>query len=72
METLAVPEGARPRLKHLYAAYALSRRDLASFVTGMLLTMGLDPDDWNLDTTTMTLTFQESTKAGSNGIQSQR
>ena len=69
METIVVPEAAQPRLKHLYAVYALSRQDLASFVTGMLLAMGLDPDDWDLDTTTMTLTHQVPEKVGINGLQ---
>ena len=72
---MIVPEAAQQRVKSLYAAYALSRQELASFVTGLLLGMGLNPDAWELDTTTMTLRPQEpqefqgpqESMAGSNG-----
>ena len=57
MEILAVPEAAQQRVKQLYAAYALSRQDLACFTEGLLLGLGLVPDDWNLDIPSMT--FQE-------------
>ena len=56
---MIVPEAAQQRVKSLYAAYALSRQELASFVTGLLLGMGLNPAAWELDTTTMTLRPQE-------------
>ena len=69
---MIVPEAAQQRVKSLYAAYALSRQELASFVTGLLLGMGLNPDAWELDTTTMTLRPQEpkeplGSTVGSNG-----
>lgn len=70
METIAVPDAAQPEVRRLYAAYALSRQDLAVFVNGLILGMGLSPDDWALDTRTMTLTPQqvaEVAKVANNG-----
>ena len=72
MDKVAVPLAAQKRLKQLYADYMLSRQDLLSFTTGLLLGMGLSPDDWELDTRTMTLTPQEVEKVGSNGATHQR
>ena len=58
MANQPVPEAAKERLKQLYAAYAVSRRDLVCFTEGLLLGLGLDPDDWDLDTRTMTFHSQ--------------
>ena len=67
MDKVAVPLAAQKRLKQLYADYMLSKEYLLSFTTGLLLGMGLSPEDWELDTSTMTLTLQEEEKVGSNG-----
>ena len=72
MEQIAVPEVAHSRLKQLYTAYALAKQDLACFVEGIVLGMGLSPDDWELDTSTMTLVSQQPAEAGRNGSKSQR
>ena len=58
MANQPVPEAAKERLKQLYAAYAVSRQNLACFTEGVLLGLGLDPDDWDLDTRTMTFHSQ--------------
>ena len=57
VDKIAVPRAAQPQLRQLYAAYTLRKQELACFVSGLLLGLGLDPDDdWNLDTFTMSLT----------------
>ena len=58
MANQPVPEAAKERLKQLYAAYAVSRQNLACFTEGVLLGLGLDPNDWDLDTRTMTFHSQ--------------
>ena len=54
-----VPRVAQGRLKALHEDYLASRVALMSFVSGLLLGMGLDPDTWALATTTMILSSQE-------------
>lgn len=65
MESIAVPDAAQGEVRRLYAAYALSRQDLATFINGLILGMGLSPDDWELNTSTMTLTSQQVATNGS-------
>ena len=72
MANQPIPEAAQQRVKQLYAAYALSRQDFTSFVTGLLLGMGLDPDDWELDINAMVLTPQQPGKVATNGLSLQR
>jgi hypothetical protein len=59
LDRLAVPIAAQQRVRQLYAAYMLSRRDFVNFTTGVLFGMEVDPDIWELHTDTMTFTPQE-------------
>ena len=74
MAILTLPQAAEQRLRVLYAAYVLSKRDLACFAEGLIIGMGENPDNWELDTNSMTITSQhDSTSVGaSNGTTNQR
>lgn len=63
---MVIPEIARKRLALLNAAYVLSKRDLSLFAEGLVLGMGLSPDDWEINTRSMTLTPQSN-----DGVESQ-
>ena len=69
---MIIPEAGQQRLKALHLAYVLSKRDLAYFSEGLLLGMGLSPDDWEVNTHTMALTPQSEAKVQSNGVENKR
>lgn len=69
MVVLAVPEAARERLKALHAAYLLSKRDLFCYTEGLLLGMGLSPEDCELDTGKMTVSSPGSPLVRSQELQ---
>lgn len=76
MMTLGVPLAAQERLRQLHAVHLLTRRDLFCFVEGVLLGMGLNPDEWDLDIATMALHQQEKevvqTEVYANGTEDKR
>lgn len=67
LAALAIPEAAQARLRQLEAIESDARRNLFCFVEGLLLGMGLDPDEWELSTGTMSLHRQEAAGVNSNG-----
>lgn len=70
MAALGVPEAAQQRLRQLQVSYLVSKRDLFLFTEGLLLGMGLSPDDWELDTATMRLHRQKApVEVYANGIE---
>ena len=73
MSTKVVPKIAQAQVRGLYAAYLQSKQDLTCFVEGLLLGMGLNPSEWELDTATMVLHRQEGpTEVYANGLENQR
>lgn len=52
---IAVPAVAQPRIRELYSAYQSAVQAMTLYLNGLITGMGLNPEEWELNTSTMTL-----------------